>query len=807
MNRLILALLLVLFLPLPLFAEDEAEAAREAARASAEEAYFRAYYFEFGKRNLKAARKAYQEFIWDFEDVRDLYVRAHLGMIRIAARTGDGETEELLAEVKRALADPDGAFEGPVLQALQAELMEARAILSRSAGPDPVEARIKAWLPALALGPGSSRCLEAEDALVGYGSKAIPALIEVLRSSDPLAVGGATRVLLKLRGTEPVRVLTEALRDMDVGFPLQITMQLRDAEVGQHPIFIAAFEHPEPEVREAAVVTASQWINENNMDAPMLWDLILEATGDYSGTVQLAAIAAIDGNAGTARRLAVAAAGSQSTNPQIRSLAIRALFGWPLEAEEVTEDLYEPVLTLLHCGVVRAEILATSLALEVGGKLANSAILQLLDSGRPLAMLRAAEAIQDFRVDVGEDIIRALVLAATNAFAGDRDEPWKMTYDAMFDALAAHPKEVRRVGLASFMPLLSAVNASPTGMRREYAMNQLLTLLMTCTEKKEPSQLLLDAWYKLSRDADRATWLKAFGDRMGPRVYTIASDLRQIEDDDLRLQAVSLLARILPPGNRSQLYASLQDSDPRIRYTVLNAVAGELDREDLAEAARAGIRDEDELVRRASVAPLVKALGKDSLIWLLDGVKADPDLTNLAVKAVKDHLSAEDTREFVRLVLADVEEIENQAIILAVAGSALSDEMIVKALKTEDPAMIHWIAPIAGERYLLEAWPLLLPFKDQDMGAAAALERIRSYHLGLREYESLKSVGAGETLAKAREMAASDDPTHRRAAALALGALRDPAGISILLDLVKDENDAVRQAALTSLSRLAGEEE
>ncbi len=252
--------------------------------------------------------------------------------------------------------------------------------------------RIRTWLPALALGPGDSRCIEAEDALVTFGTKAVSALMEALHSSDPIAVGGATRVLLKLRGSEPIRVLIEAIRDMDVDFPVQITLQLRDCQVRHLPIFTAAFEHPLPEVRQAAVTVASRWLNENSMDAPLLWDHILEATEDADPSVQLMAIAAIDGNAGTARRLKVAAAGAQSNDPQIRATAILALFGWPLNEEEITEEMYDSVLALLDCRVVRAEILATSLSLSVGGKLAKLAVLQMLRSGRPLATLRAAEA-------------------------------------------------------------------------------------------------------------------------------------------------------------------------------------------------------------------------------------------------------------------------------------------------------------------------------------------------------------------------------------------------------------------------------
>jgi hypothetical protein len=524
--------------------------------------------------------------------------------------------------------------------------------------------------------------------------------------------------------------------------------------------------------------------------------------------VQLAAISAIDGNAGTARRLKVAAAGARSSDPQIRALSIRALFGWPLDEDEITEDMHDTVLTLLDCGVVRAEVLATSLSLAVGGKLAQRATLKMLGSERPLALLRAAEAVQEDRVAVNESVVRSLARAATIAFTSDRDQPWKMIYDAMFSALAAHPTEVRRAGLTTFMPLLTAVNESPTGMRREYAMNRLLTLLMACTEKGETSDLLVEAYRTLTRESDQATWLKTFSDRMGAVSINIAMDVCGAEDDDLRLQAVLLLVRGLPVSRRAvQLRVYLEDPDPRIRYTVLDALAGLMPPEELAAAARAGILDESELVRRASVAPLVKALGTKSLEWLLLGIEKNPDLTTLAVKAVKDHLSAEETRDFVRLILEGVSGEGDRAVILAAAGSALSDEMILDALRTQNPMVIGWIAPLAGERYLLEAWPLLLPFRERLMGVSVALERIRNYHLGLKEYESVRGSKADNALEKARSMAASEDPTHRRAAAYALGALKDPAGISLLLDLVKDEDEEVRKAAMTALERLGNEEE
>ncbi len=806
MKRAILVLAFVLFVPILLHA-DEAQDQADAARDKAEDAYFRGYYLEFGKRDLKAARKAYQVFIWDFEETRDLWLRAHLGLVRIAARIGGGEPDENLAEVVRGLVDPTNGLTPEVKAALEAELRAARRILSRAADPDPVADRIRTWLPALALGPGDSRCIEAEDALVTFGTKAVSALMEALHSSDPIAVGGATRVLLKLRGSEPIRVLIEAIRDMDVDFPVQITLQLRDCQVRHLPIFTAAFEHPLPEVRQAAVTVASRWLNENSMDAPLLWDHILEATEDADPSVQLMAIAAIDGNAGTARRLKVAAAGAQSNDPQIRATAILALFGWPLNEEEITEEMYDSVLALLDCRVVRAEILATSLSLSVGGKLAKLAVLQMLRSGRPLATLRAAEAVQEDRVEVNEDVVRALVRSATIAYSGERDEPWKLTYDAMLSALTAHPAEVRRAGLSTFLPLLSSVNGSPAGIRREYAMNRLLTLLMACTEKEETSDLLVEAYQTLTRDSDRATWLKAFGDRMGPIVRNIAIEVMDSENDDLRLQAVTVLAKGTPVDRRARvLNRFLKDPDPRIRYTVLDTLASLMSREKLAEAARAGILDEDELVRRSSVAPLVRALGTDALPLLLEGVEADPSLTTLAVQAVKDHLTAEDTQGFVKLILEGVPEESDQAVILAAAGSALSDEMILDALRTKNPEMIRWIARFAGDRYLLEAWPLLLPFREREMQAASALVRIRAYHLGLKEYKSVRGSESGDVLIKATEMATSEDPAHRRAAAYALGALKNPAGISLLLDLVKDEDELVQKAAMAALERLGSGE-
>jgi HEAT repeat protein len=776
-------------------------------REKAEEAFFRGYYLEFGKRDLIAAQKTYQEFIWDFESAPDLWLRAHLGMARIATRTGEGDAARLIAIAEAGAANPDLMMGEDVRSALRQEIRDARDLLSRAAEPDPVAARIQTWLPALSLGPGNSRCLEAEEALAAFGTKVAPALMVTMRSSDPIAVGGAARILLRIGGSEPVRALIGALEDMDVAFPVQITIQLRDAEVRHLPVFAAAFDHPLPEVREAAVKVSTRWLAENGMDAPEIWDRIVEATEDSHETVRLAALNSIDGSAGTARRIQVAAAVIRNWRqlPAAQDPAIRVLFGWPLDADEITEDLHEDVLDLLDCGIGRVELLAGTLALRAGGDLPAKAIVTMLEGRNPPNVNRAALAVAKGLAG-NRPIIEALTRAAERVFLTAGDEDWKITFDNLVFALTARAELIRSEGLATLIPLLTTVSKAPGGQRREYALNRLLGLLRTGARDGEYTDQLLAVYQSLTSEADRVAWLEAFGDRLDDTRMQVAWTAAKSRDPALRLQGIEILVRKLAPNQLIEaLTPILEDEDGRVRCAAIKALSPVLPAERLGPVAARALQDRDIMVRHVSVAPLVRSLGEAALPALLEAAAKDPSILTPAVEAVSGYLDLETVREFTLAAIAQTKNTALKAELLAAGGNAITDEMILRALETGNPQMIRRLAPVAAKRLLLEAWPILLAQKRRYPEAENALWQIRDYYVSLKEYRDIRETRENEGFRKAALLAESEDPVMRVAAAYALGALGKPQGVSLLLDLVGDEDQEVREAALSALRRLGSD--
>jgi hypothetical protein len=110
-----------------------------------------------------------------------------------------------------------------------------------------------------------------------------------------------------------------------------------------------------------------------------------------------------------------------------------------------------------------------------------------------------------------------------------------------------------------------------------------------------------------------------------------------------------------------------------------------------------------------------------------------------------------------------------------------------------------------------EAWRLLLPLLDHKVAtvrdaAQRSLTAIRDARRLRQEYAGGLDGGkatAREALASAMALAKSKEPDQRRAAALALTALADPGSLAVLLELTRDADPTVREAAQKGLERLA----
>ena len=109
---------------------------------------------------------------------------------------------------------------------------------------------------------------------------------------------------------------------------------------------------------------------------------------------------------------------------------------------------------------------------------------------------------------------------------------------------------------------------------------------------------------------------------------------------------------------------------------------------------------------------------------------------------------------------------------------------------------------------LREAVPFLLgvyeaPRNDEErQSAMAAMDAIRDHHERLAFFASWGADESGER--KVLEMIEDEDPAIRRAAVMSLAALQGPRALPRLLDVAKsDKVEAVRQAALEAIERVA----
>jgi len=348
--------------------------------------------------------------------------------------------------------------------------------------------------------------------------------------------------------------------------------------------------------------------------------------------------------------------------------------------------------------------------------------------------------------------------------------------------------------------LVGAVAAWPDPARRREAISECLDLL-----PGRPAPVRARAYRLLRHDHDRYRCFREVKDDFGGATVEIAREALESPYRDLRSRAVSVLANRLDPGERAEaLLPVTEDPDAGIREQAVRACLEGLSEEERGRLGRRLLSDPVSDIREMAVDAVLSLPEEGWRAPLLAAIGEDPDLASRAVEVVARRCSAGTTESFLRGALSRIPpgwETES-AETWAAAGDALSDGMVLEALRSGNPRLRSAAAEVAGERRLLEAWPLLLGL---DQGSAKrALERIRDYHLGMKEYLDVRQSRERDPFAEAAALARSKEPDHRTAAAWALGALGGTNGVAILLDLVTDDDPNVRQAAMDVLRRLAG---
>jgi len=785
-----------------------------ADRSEASKAFFDAYYLEKAKRDLEGARAAYEKLLGDEDLPWNLEIRARIGLARIAARTGKGDAKALLehaASARRHLTDGPRAAEWdsrdqPIYDALGKEIAEAQAVVSGAKEPDEVAERIEWWISVLASSDEAKQRAEAIDSLKRFGRRAVPRLSETLRSPYPHAVSGAARVLVMLGevGKEP---LEAAFDDMDVLFPVLIAEALSAGDRVLTAAAGAAIRHPDPEVRSAGAMALRGFATLERSPIPQVQELLLEALDDKEARIRRIVIGVPPDRWDSTRLILAMGKALNDRDPGVVSAAWETLSWSSSLTDDVPEELHGEVLGLLRHDDPKVRAQVVSLCSSRGGKLAREVVLLGLADETALVRETAGDTIHDGRVAIDEEVAEAFAEGVEKLIREAPGDAWRRDYRSMLDIVG---RPVRGDGDRSLLvgPLIAAVSTVDSP-RRNVALLDALALASEIDWRKADGSGLLESYSALASDADRAVSLRSFAEMLGRNVVPLARGALDAESDELRLAAARILAESADARKYRHDFGRLAgDSSAQVRRAAIlalgalgNAGAGK----ETLEAYKAALSDPSIDVRHAAILPALMALESEALPLILATVVEHPKLAPVAVQAVAARMKHDEALLFLKKVLPLAGGVTtlSGAEAWAAAERVLTDEMVLEALRREDHSLLLRAATIAGERNLLDAWPILLE-KPQIDQVRQALDRIRTYHLGLKEYQDVKEFRGGDAASKAAEMAVSSDAGHRRAAAYALGALGDASAIGLLLDLVRDEDADVREAALAALKRLGG---
>jgi HEAT repeat protein len=296
-------------------------------------------------------------------------------------------------------------------------------------------------------------------------------------------------------------------------------------------------------------------------------------------------------------------------------------------------------------------------------------------------------------------------------------------------------------------------------------------------------------------------WRKLQGTDIGPALTHLEEDLLG-DDEDVRRSLLTLLRLYEVPAAAPAL-RKLGGGGPG-RVYVLRALVRAVGVKALPD-----VREEIEDDWDIAVEFLVKLLGVEAVPELVARAKSEwsgssPVLDNDGSLRIP----ADVAKAYLEKLPVELRDGPLVAAIAPLLSPEARLVLVIDALKSDDGDQHLAGAKIAARFHIEAAWPYLIPLlEDYDEvgeSAEAALEAIRTHRELKSSFERYGAGGPSKVLEDATLLTKSDDPVKRRGGALAIGALADPAGIPVLLGLLDDKDESVREAALGALERLGG---
>lgn len=836
----------------PLPASPTIAAATVTPAGDAEAAYYRAFYLESALRRFDEAQATYAEAS---------ALATQVGARGLAARAlaGHGRCLQALGRIDEARR----AFENAL--ALDPELAEARAGLdasARSAAGDGVDPELRLRIQALVQKLGGPERDDAQLDLGRVGDVAVPFLADGLRSRDVAVVEGAAKLLVDAATPAAIDALIGALDDDEVLFPRMLARGLGDPNAypndwEQYGRFArAGLRHEDPEIRRkfagVTAYVASQWPALSGLAAmldtigadpdPAVFGALMNQQAAVTGAVRR------DPSTAAARALAWARRAASSESTSTRRAA------WHL------------CLSLSQLGVAADEVLL-GLADDPEPEIRAGILQWAQDRAARGGAEETAEAFDLILRAMGDDPDQDVRRTAIERLRR-MEAPWPAAVrDAAWAALREVLDGTASVSLRgavldlvvtsteheTFTPAqLGEVFARLAGLSwlgernvGGYQSGLAQRMLLRPKGEREPAFAFARAAFAAGDTDGRRALLEACrsqGLTLEPEIHALVLEAAASDDPTLRREAYAGLddsmgldlGRLphlrddIAGGSISAFLVLPEAPDP----SFAPAIASLLDQVTrsgkwpLIVAKRYAAADPDgaferllPVLRATDTSPDGVSLRREmfSLLWEVDadamvahllagtlGIDVDGTLATRIPLEARERLARELPAD--RLT---AQWMSHLWLVRPTLDPEAARALMGKGLQGTDGGLLLPALEIAETLAGPDDLPRIVELADAgplDVRKAAT-ETLAKIRARLEERAAIELFGPSgrvEALKRARAMAGGSDPTQRRAAALALGALGDPAAVPVLLDLVSDEDPEVRAAALAALERLGG---
>jgi len=752
--------------------------AQEPPEDAAEQAYYRAFYLEKAVRSFEEAVKAYDRAAEVTPaDRTDLRARSLLGRGRCLAALG--RADEAWKAFEEALRLDPGSEEA------KSRLETEREILARD---DELLDRISGLVNGLDQ-PARKQALKD---LLLIGDRAVPQLEEALRSRSVGTAEGAAKALATIGTEQSFAALAGAFGDPEVFFPKVLVNSLgiiSRADRGGLEVFLTAMRELRSDVRSRAISTLSARLTLSSFQT--------ETTpSTLAGILEL---------------------GLTDPAPETKVATLQLVQRWH---QKLTGSGVDPI--------------------------ADGAWIALLRSEQPGVSSAAAKSLGTMRysVPLGRELCRTLLALIAEVANGERSNDGFWHYTTFI-----RDPERRDFPVDELLALYETVVTSERLEEKArtstcQVIEQYLLKARRNTTGGVP-ELFRDGWAAIGSPAGRERWITTYmgygpcppdllleaagSDAPGVRraAYdaltrskldeaALAPALRHAEADllsgskDVRLDLIQLLASFSIPSAADALRKFRAESDDEpLRTNALYALAKAVGEGALPDIRKELAGENWEPARTL----LARILGEAAVPELVALAERIEDGSRPVAKQNGRYFNLMVPSELVGPYVAALPAHLRGAMLVHVAAPKLTGEaraeLVIDALGRESYGILSAGIRTAGKLHVEEAWPYLVPLLDHQnetvrAEATRALKDIRTYRELRSSFERYGPGGPGQVLADAIGLTKSDDPLKRRGGALALGALGDTAGIAILLGLLEDADETVRDAALAALERLGG---